>query len=112
MELMLHLLRVENEENGVVCIKIVIDQNRYAFLTWLAAQADSSAPNPQMTSYFRLLATYSGCRTFKSDTEKHVGEFLDLVKEMYRNLKEVVRSEFGVEGEVRLFPLLLQHYTI
>lgn len=29
MGLMLALLRIENEDNGVVCIKIIIDHNRY-----------------------------------------------------------------------------------
>lgn len=39
-------------------------------------------------------------RTFKDEVEKHVKEFLDLVKVMYGNLREVVKEEFGVEGEV------------
>lgn len=38
--------------------------------------------------------------TFKDEVEKHVKDFLELVKEMYGNLREVVREEFGIEGEV------------
>ncbi|CDZ98369.1 Histone acetyltransferase SAGA, TRRAP/TRA1 component, PI-3 kinase superfamily [Phaffia rhodozyma] len=70
MSLMLHLLRVENEDNGVICIKIMIDHNR----------------------------------TFKDEVEKHVKEFLDLVKVMYGNLRAVVKEEFGVEGELAASP--------
>lgn len=70
MSLMLWLLRVENEDNGVVCIKIIIDHNR----------------------------------TFKEEVESHVKTFLELVKEMYGNLRAVVKQAFGIEGELPATP--------
>jgi transformation/transcription domain-associated protein len=70
MSLMLWLLRVENEDNGVVCIKIIIDHNR----------------------------------TFKEEVESHVKTFLELVKEMYGNLRAVVKQAFGIEGELPSTP--------
>ncbi len=57
----LSLLKVENEENALLCIKIIID----------------------------------GFRSHKDQTEQHVQPFLDLVKQMYSNMKTVVEKEFG-----------------
>lgn len=61
MSTALSLLKVENEENALLCIKIIID----------------------------------GFRSHKEQTEQHVQPFLNLVKEMYANIKEVVEKEFG-----------------
>lgn len=42
--------------------------------------------------------------SLQEQTEQHVQPFLNLVKEMYANIKEVVEKEFGKAGtnEVRL----------
>lgn len=61
MELMVKLLKVENEDNALLCIKIMID----------------------------------GFRSHKDQAEPFVEPFLDLVKQMYGNLKGVVEKEFG-----------------
>jgi transformation/transcription domain-associated protein len=61
MELMVRLLKVENEDNALLCIKIMID----------------------------------GFRSHKDQAEPFVEQFLDLVKQMYANLKGVVEKEFG-----------------
>lgn len=46
---------------------------------------------------------------FRSELEKHVKTFLELVREAYQNVPALVRQEFGVEGEevrsLRLVPL-------
>ncbi|EIW69900.1 hypothetical protein TREMEDRAFT_71446 [Tremella mesenterica DSM 1558] len=61
MELMIKLLKVENEENAMSCIKIMID----------------------------------GIRSHKEQAEPLAEQFLDLVKQMYANIKSVVEKEFG-----------------
>ncbi|KAL1410016.1 transcription-associated protein 1 [Vanrija albida] len=61
MELMVKLLKVENEDNALLCIKIMID----------------------------------GFRSHKDQAEPFVEPFLELVKQMYANLKGVVEKEFG-----------------
>lgn len=69
MSTALALLKIENEENALLCIKIIID----------------------------------GFRSHKEQTEQHVQPFLNLVKEMYANIKQVVEKEFGKpEAEVSL----------
>lgn len=64
LELMVKLLKVENEDNALLCIKIMID----------------------------------GFRSHKDQAEPFVEPFLDLVKQMYANLKGVVEKEFGSVG--------------
>ncbi|KAK4687186.1 transformation/transcription domain-associated protein, partial [Tremellales sp. Uapishka_1] len=61
MDMMVKLLKLENEENALLCIKIMID----------------------------------GFRSHKEQTEPHVEPFLELVKTMYANTKQVVEKEFG-----------------
>lgn len=65
LELMVKLLKVENEDNALLCIKVMID----------------------------------GFRSHKDQAEPFVEPFLDLVKQMYANLKGVVEKEFGSPGE-------------
>ncbi|BEJ12109.1 hypothetical protein CspHIS471_0205690 [Cutaneotrichosporon sp. HIS471] len=64
LELMVKLLKVENEDNALLCIKIMID----------------------------------GFRSHKDQAEPFVQPFLDLVKQMYANLKGVVEKEWGSPG--------------
>lgn len=64
LELMVKLLKVENEDNALLCIKVMID----------------------------------GFRSHKDQAEPFVEPFLDLVKQMYANLKGVVEKEFGAPG--------------
>lgn len=64
LELMIKLLKVENEDNALLCIKIMID----------------------------------GFRSHKDQAEPFVEPFLELVKQMYANLKGVVEKEFGTTG--------------
>ncbi|KAL7422906.1 transcription-associated protein 1 [Cryptotrichosporon argae] len=61
MALMINLLKVENEENAITCIKILVD----------------------------------GFRTHKDLAEAHVDAFLEIVKQMYANIKGVVEKEFS-----------------
>lgn len=58
------LLKIENEENALLCIKIMID----------------------------------GLRSNKDQMEPFTEPFLDLVKQMYANIKAVVEKEFGPSG--------------
>ncbi|ODN82926.1 hypothetical protein L202_01173 [Cryptococcus amylolentus CBS 6039] len=64
MELCVKLLKIENEENALLCIKIMID----------------------------------GLRSNKDQMEPYTEPFLDLVKQMYANIKAVVEKEFGTSG--------------
>lgn len=64
MELCVKLLKIENEENALLCIKIMID----------------------------------GLRSNKDQMEPFTEPFLDLVKQMYANIKAVVEKEFGPSG--------------
>ncbi|WVQ85959.1 hypothetical protein IAT38_008127 [Cryptococcus sp. DSM 104549] len=64
MELCVKLLKIENEENALLCIKIMID----------------------------------GLRSNKDQMEPYTEPFLDLVKQMYANIKAVVEKEFGAPG--------------
>lgn len=43
-------------------------------------------------------------RTFKDEVETHVKTFLELVKEMYGNLRQVVKEAFGIEGDLAEHP--------
>lgn len=107
MELMLFLLRVENEDNGVVCIKIVIDHNRSVGFkrSWISC-GDRVADD--RFHRLMLLPAFHIDRTFKDEVEKHVADFLDLVKEMYSNLESVVQEEFGLNGEPATSPTSIE----
>ena len=83
METMVRLLRVENEENAMLCIKVIIDGFR------------SHRVSPRCCLDIRV------DRSLQEQAEPHVGPFLELVKQMYANTKSVVEREFGSSGGMR-----------
>ena len=76
MELMIKLMKVENEENALLCIKILIDGFRNHKVSTNTAKRYHH-PDRQ------------------EQAEPHVEPFLELVKQMYANTKSVVEKEFG-----------------
>ncbi|CAG8494689.1 11619_t:CDS:10, partial [Ambispora leptoticha] len=60
LKLVMQLLRTENEENAVICLKIIIDLHKY----------------------------------YKLILEDQVQPFLDIVQEMYQNMKQTVHEVF------------------
>ncbi|ORY26601.1 putative histone acetyltransferase [Naematelia encephala] len=67
LELMIKLMKIENEENALTALKIMID----------------------------------GFRNHKEQAESQVEAFLDLVKQMYTNIRFVVEKEFGAPSGMK-----------
>lgn len=85
MKLLLVLLRTENEENAILCMKIIIDLHR-SFSKPSASAAGGSAPPSSVDS-----ATKVG-------VEGSVDEFLEIVAEIFRGMKDVVKDTFASNG--------------
>ena len=81
MDLMVRLLRVENEENALLCIKVMIDGFR----------------SHKVCHHRQRWLTHS----LQDQAEPYVEPFLELVKQMYANTKSVVEKEFGSVGAMR-----------
>jgi transformation/transcription domain-associated protein len=90
MSTALKLLKVENEENALHCIKIIIDGFRSHKVRRLAAVVGVT------------FADSTHAENGQEQTEVHVRPFLDLVKQMYANTRQVVEQEFGKPPPVRL----------
>lgn len=84
MKLLLVLLRTENEENAILCLKIIIDLHR-SFSKPSASAVSGSAPP-------------SGESPTKSGIEASVDEFLRIMEEIFEGMKDVVRDTFASNG--------------
>ena len=80
MTLLLALLRVENEDNAVLCMKIIIDLHR------TYSRPLPPAPNPDGTP---------APEAAPSVIEASVDEFLEIVAELFRNMGQVVEETFN-----------------
>lgn len=80
MTLLLALLRVENEDNAVLCMKIIIDLHRtYSRPLPTAANPDGT-PGPEAAP---------------SVIEASVDEFLEIVADLFRGMAAVVEETFS-----------------
>lgn len=90
MQLLLLLLRIENEDNAVLCLKIVIDLHRtYSrppALDPTTSNSTATPPPPASTSTLPLEPT---------PVEKSVDEFLEIVRELFQGMKAVVEETFS-----------------
>lgn len=83
ISLLLHLLRTENEENAVLCMKTIIDLHRT-----YSRPPPPHPPNPDGTP-----STLPPDQTV-SQMEASVDEFLEIVAELFKNMGSVVEETF------------------
>ncbi|GAA6061309.1 hypothetical protein JCM10212_005423 [Sporobolomyces blumeae] len=83
MTLLLHLLRTENEENAVLCMKVIIDLHRTYSRPPPPSAATGSAP-PAEPSPEKLV----------QQIESSVDEFLEIVADLFKNMGSVVEDTF------------------
>ncbi|KAK4050349.1 transcription-associated protein 1 [Microbotryomycetes sp. JL221] len=77
MQLLLGLLRTENEDNAVLCMKVIIDLHR----TYSRPPQHSDQPDPTV----KKIAS-------------SVDEFLEIVAELFKGMGPVVEETFSVKG--------------
>ncbi len=82
MTMLLGLLRAENEENAVLCLKMVVDLHR-TFRTPNLPPPAPGAPPPEVVL---------------GPVEASAPEFLEIVAEMFKNMKGVVEETFAPTG--------------
>lgn len=87
MKLLLLLLRTENEENAILCMKIIIDLHR-SF-----SKPATIIPGSSSTTTTTATATSS-----KPGVDATVEEFLHIVAEIFEGMKDVVRDTFATTG--------------
>jgi transformation/transcription domain-associated protein len=113
MSLMLWLLRVENEDNGVVCIKIIIDHNRtfkeeYGNLRAVVKQAfgiEGELPSTPSTSEDNAKVRRPSLKSFKVLTECPIA--VVLVFQTWRQIVfPYIKDYFPLVMEVRRAPPL------
>jgi transformation/transcription domain-associated protein len=80
MTLLLSLLRIENEDNAVLCMKVIIDLHR-TYSRPSSANSNSDQPDPAVNRI-----------------EASVDEFLEVVAELFKGMGPVVEDTFSTGG--------------
>ncbi|GAA5984013.1 hypothetical protein JCM10908_006014 [Rhodotorula pacifica] len=97
MSLLLYLLRIESEDDAVLCLKVIIDLHRtYSRPPPPSSAAASGQPGAGAD------ATASGSTPTTDPTvaqiEQSVDEFLEIVAELFTNMGSVVEETFRESG--------------